>query len=126
MVNEKNNRKPIEGTGIWLLKIITGILVIVVLAIHFMVNHWLAPNGLLSYVEVVKYFQNPLVLVMEGLFLVFVVSHSLTGLRGIILDLNPNHSTMRIIDIVLVVLGVVSVVYGVWLLFAVAGQGAKV
>lgn len=124
-MNIQKDQKPMEAAGSWLIKILTGALVIIILAIHFMVNHALAPNGLLSYTEVVQYFQNPIIPIMEGIFLIVVVSHALLGFRGILLDLNPSRSAMRVIDMILVVIGVVSVVYGIWLLAVIVSHGAK-
>ncbi|MEI7990781.1 MAG: hypothetical protein WCI88_17265 [Chloroflexota bacterium] len=122
-MNLQSGQKPVEAAGSWFIKLITGALVIIVLAIHFMVNHALAPNGLLSYAEVIQYFQNPIIPIMEGIFLIVVVSHALLGLRGILLDLNPSRSVLRVLDAILVIVGVVAVVYGVWLLGAIVALG---
>jgi succinate dehydrogenase / fumarate reductase membrane anchor subunit len=125
-MNLQNGQKPVEAVGLWLIKLFTGALVIIVLTVHFLVNHALAPNGLLSYTEVVKYYQNPIIPIMEAIFLIVVVSHSLLGLRGILLDLNPSRSVLRILDAVLLIVGVVAIIYGIWLLGAVVAQGLKV
>ena len=85
-----------------------------------MVNHLLAPQGLLTYEEVILYFKNPIVPVMEVLFLVFVIAHSLTGLRSIFLDLNPSDKLLRAVDIVFIVAGVGFAVYGIWLAWVIA------
>jgi succinate dehydrogenase / fumarate reductase membrane anchor subunit len=122
MINEQTAPKSEEGVWLWLAKIVTGLLIFVILAIHFVVNHFLPPNRLLSYADVVRYYQNPIILIMEGLFLVFVISHSLIGLRGIILDLHPERSVLRAIDVVFVVFGGAFMIYGIWLLVAVAAQ----
>jgi succinate dehydrogenase / fumarate reductase membrane anchor subunit len=72
---------------------------------------------------VVQYYSNnPIVPIMEGFFLFFVVTHSLTGVRSIFLDLNPSRSVRRVMDIVLIGIGVVSIVYGFWLLGAILAQ----
>lgn len=112
--------KPTENAFLWLTKIISGVLIIVILILHLIVNHFTAPNGLLSYAEVVAYYQNPLIPIMEGFFLIFVVTHSLIGLRSILLDLKPTRSAMNIIDGGLTLFGLVAIVYGIWLLFAIA------
>jgi succinate dehydrogenase / fumarate reductase membrane anchor subunit len=125
-MNLQNGQKPVEAVASWLIKLFSGALVIIVLTVHFLVNHILAPNGLLSYKEVVDYYQNPIVPIMEAIFLIVVVSHSLLGLRGILLDLNPSRSILRILDTGLVIVGVVAVVYGIWLLGAVVAQGMKI
>jgi succinate dehydrogenase / fumarate reductase membrane anchor subunit len=114
--------KSREGAWLWLIKIVTGLLIIVILGIHFVVNHFIGENALLSYADVVRYYSNPIIPVMEGFFLVFVVSHSLLGLRSIILDLKPSHRVLKVVDWVLTIVGVVSIVYGIWLILAILNQ----
>jgi succinate dehydrogenase / fumarate reductase, membrane anchor subunit len=118
--------KPTENAWLWLLKIASGILIIVILIIHLIVNHFTAPNGLLTYAEVVEYYQNPLIPIMEGFFLVFVVVHSLVGLRSILLDLKPAPSLLRVTDGVLTLFGTGAIIYGLWLLLYVVQQGNSV
>ena len=113
-----------EGTWLWLIKIITGALVSVILFIHLIVNHLVAPNGLLSYADILKYYQNPIIPVMEILFVSFAVVHALTGLRGIILDLKPTRAILNGINWLFSIFGVVAVIYGIWLILTIASKGA--
>jgi len=46
-----------------------------------------------------------------------VVSHSLIGLRSIVLDLKPSRSLLKGINWVFGIVGVVAIVYGIWLVF---------
>jgi len=112
-----------ENSWLWLLKLVTGLLIIVVLLVHFIVNHFIAEGGLLTYEQVVVYYQNPLIPAMEISFLIFVVSHSLLGLRSIVLDLNPSRSTIAVVNWVLSGIGIVSVGYGIWLAMSIISQG---
>lgn len=121
----RSTPKPNEGAGLWLYKIIAGLLVVVVQGIHFVVNHMVAPEGLLSYADVVRYYQNPAVVWMEVFFLVVVVSHSLVGLRSIILDLNPPQRIIGVMNVVLLVVGSGAVIYGVWLALEIASRGSS-
>src|SRR5215211_1567507 len=118
--------RPGENTWIWLIKIITGPLLVILLGLHFTVNHYLGSmsSGLMTYDDIVAYFQNPIIPVIEILFLITVVTHSLLGVRGIILDLNPSRSTLSIVTWLLVILGVSSVVYGIWLALTIASLGS--
>ena len=120
------NYAPRSGESVWswLIKLITGLLLVFILGFHFLVNHYLAPEGLLTWSEIVEFYQNPIIPILEGAFLIFVISHSLIGLRGIILDLNPRQGTMRIITAGLWVIGVVFSVYGIWLLLQVVNLGS--
>jgi len=119
----QNPQKPLEATGLWLLKLITGLFIIIFIIIHFIVNHLVATGGLLTYADVIQYYQNPLIPIMEALFLVFVVAHCLLGLRGIILDLKISRPGMRIVDSTLIIIGIFAVVYGIWLLCTVVARG---
>jgi len=118
--------RPGENTWIWLIKIATGPLLVIVLILHFTVNHYFGsmPSGLMTYDDVIRYFQNPIIPAIEILFLITVVTHSLIGLRGIILDLNPSRNTLNIVTWLLVILGVSSVAYGIWLALAIASKGS--
>jgi succinate dehydrogenase / fumarate reductase membrane anchor subunit len=112
-----------EGAGLWFLKILTGFLVIVVLIIHLIVNHLIVEGGLLTYADVVRYYQNPIIPIMEIVFLIFVVTHALMGLRSVLLDLHPSNKVLRLINYGLVVLGVGSIAYGTWLILVIVGRG---
>jgi succinate dehydrogenase / fumarate reductase membrane anchor subunit len=96
--------------------------IIALLIAHFVVNHYVAEGGLLSHADVVAYYSNPLIVLMEAIFLTFVVSHSLIGIRSIVLDLKPSRGVLRVVDWVFSIGGVVAVVYGLWLIQAVIAQ----
>ncbi len=113
-----------ETVGLWLLKLATGALVIVLLFVHLIVNHFTAPNGLLTYQGVVAYLSNPWIALMESTFLVVVVTHSLIGLRSILLDLKPSRGALGTINWAFSIVGVVAVVYGLWLIRTIVVRGA--
>lgn len=117
--------RPGENTWIWLIKIVTGPLLVIVLGLHLAVNHYMGSmaTGLMTHDDVIKYFQNPIIPAIEILFLITVVTHSLLGLRGIVLDMNPSRATLSIVTWLLVILGVSSVAYGIWLALTIASLG---
>ncbi|MHB1481162.1 MAG: succinate dehydrogenase/fumarate reductase transmembrane subunit [Bellilinea sp.] len=112
-----------EGAARWLIKIVAGLFIVVLLGIHFVVNHLVAPGGLLTYADIVKYYQNPIVVIMEITFLIVVVIHSFLGLRSIILDLNPSRNVLKVTNYFLLILGAALITYGIWLALTVAGRG---
>lgn len=112
-----------ESAGLWLIKILTGFLVIVVLVIHLIVNHLIVPGGLLSYADIVLYYQNPIIPIMEIAFLIFVVTHALIGLRSVLLDLQPSNTVLKWINYGLVMLGFGSIAYGIWLILVITSRG---
>jgi succinate dehydrogenase / fumarate reductase membrane anchor subunit len=117
--------RPGETTWIWLIKIVTGPLLILLLILHLIVNHYIGslPSGLMTYDDIVRYYQNPIIPVIEILFLATVVTHSLIGLRGILLDMNPSRTILTVINWFLSALGIFSVDYGIWLALAIASKG---
>ena len=126
MIDTKSAPKPGEGVWLWLIKMISGGLIIIFLLTHFIINHLTgtAGGGLLTFQEVIQLYTSPGYLVLEILFLITVVAHALIGFRSVILDLNPARSAMTVIDWLLVILGIGSVVYGIWLALAVAAQAS--
>jgi succinate dehydrogenase hydrophobic anchor subunit len=123
MIDTPSAPKPREGTWLWLFKIVAGLMIVVLLGIHYVVNHLLPSSGLLSYSEVVQYYQNPIIPVMEIIFLIFVISHALVGLRSILLDLNPSNRILRAADILFIVVGLGFSIYGIWLVLVVVQLG---
>lgn len=118
--------RPGETTWLWLIKIVTGPLLLVLLILHLTVNHYLgsSSSGLMTYDDIIRYFQNPIIPAIEILFLITVVTHSLIGLRGIVLDMNPSRQVLSAVTWLLSLLGVASVIYGIWLALTIASKGA--
>lgn len=119
-------RRSAETTWLWLAKIATGVAIFAILIVHLIVNHLVAPGGLLTYNDVLRYYSNPIIPIMEGLFLIFVVSHALLGLRGIVLDLSPGAVLLRWLDRLFIGVGTVAIGYGLWLLVTLATRAATV
>ncbi len=113
-----------EGSWLWLIKAATGGLIVIILGVHFIVNHMIGATSLLTYDQIVAYYKIPIIPIMEIIFLILVVSHSLIGLRGILLDLKPSQPVLKVIDWLFTALGVVSVVYGIWLITVIVSKGA--
>jgi succinate dehydrogenase hydrophobic anchor subunit len=114
-----------EGAWLWLYKIVAGVLIVVLLGVHFIVNHLVAPGGLLTYVDVVRYYSVPFVPFMEIVFLILVISHALIGLRSIILDLNPSARLLRAADIIFLLAGIAFSIYGAWLVWVIVQRGSS-
>lgn len=122
MLDTKSAPKTGEGAWLWLIKIVTGPILVVIAFIHLVVNHSLgsAPGGLLTYQDVVAYYQNPLIPAMEIIFLITVVTHCLIGVRSIVLDLQPSKGALKAWDWALLLLGSGTVLYGIWLALKIA------
>jgi succinate dehydrogenase / fumarate reductase membrane anchor subunit len=119
-MNIPSEPKARENASLWMIKIFAGLLIVVLLGLHFIVNHMVAPNGLLSWADVVRYYKNPIIPIVEVLFLIAAVSHSLIGTRSILLDLKPGRRLLQILDVIFIGVGVTAVIYGIWLVVVVA------
>ncbi len=122
MIGNTSRPKNNEGVGLWLVKIAAGLLVFVVLGIHFVINHAVAPGGLLTYQDVIQYYKVPIVPVMEIIFLVVVVTHALLGVRSILLDLSLVQKIRRVLDGLFLALGAFAIIYGTWLVITLANR----
>jgi succinate dehydrogenase / fumarate reductase membrane anchor subunit len=124
MVETNTAQTSTESGWLWLIKILSGLLILVIITIHLIVNHFVgSASGLLTWAEVVAYYQNPLIPLMEAAFLIFAVSHAMIGLRSIVIDLHPSRAALNTITWLLTGVGVVAIVYGIWLLWAIVAQG---
>jgi succinate dehydrogenase / fumarate reductase, membrane anchor subunit len=99
----------------WILQAITGVLLVVLLGVHMIANHFIVSRGLRDFSDVVAYLSNPIVVVWEVVFLAVVTWHGLLGLRAILFDFGFSPRTERRITVILTVVGVVAVFYGLWL-----------
>ena len=101
----------------------TGALLIVLLGMHIVVQHFVVEGGLRDYQQVVAYLSNPFVFLLEVAFLITVTWHALLGVRAIILDLGLTPATERKLSTTLTVIGVMAVAYGIWLSATIVSQG---
>jgi succinate dehydrogenase hydrophobic anchor subunit len=104
--------KPSWG---WIVQAITGVLVLVLITVHMIANHFIVSRGLRNFDDVVAYLSNPIFIVWEVVFLAVVTWHGLLGLRAILFDFGFSPAIERRITRILTVVGVVAVVYGMWL-----------
>jgi succinate dehydrogenase hydrophobic anchor subunit len=98
----------------WLLQAATGAAVLVLVTIHMVANHFVVPEGLRNFSQVVDYLSSPVIVVIEVLFLVTVTWHGLLGLRAVLFDFGFRPAVERRITRILAVVGVLTVGYGLW------------
>jgi succinate dehydrogenase hydrophobic anchor subunit len=83
------DRSPSSSFTIrWLIQAVLGATLVILLGVHLIVNHWVAPQGLLTHADVVNYYAIPGIAWMEAAFLTLVTAHCLLGLQSILIDLN--------------------------------------
>ena len=110
--------RPDSAATIWIIQAISGLLLILLLGLHMIAHHYIVEGGLRTYQDVVDYISNPVVFVLEVLFLIVVTPHAMLGLQGIIMDLGPSESAKRTIVWVFRILTILVLGYGIWLALA--------
>ncbi len=107
----------------WIWQALTGILLVVLLGLHMVEQHFIAEGGLRTYAEVIAYMQNPWVVVWEVVFLFVVIIHATLGVRSIALDTGLSPKAARRLTTVLVIVGLALLGYGLYLTFALLSLG---
>ncbi|HJX67543.1 MAG TPA: hypothetical protein VJ258_02325 [Candidatus Limnocylindrales bacterium] len=119
----KGGREAERPAWGWILQAVTGALVLVLITVHMVANHFIVSRGLRDYRDVVAYLSNPIVMVWELVFLIVVTWHGLLGLRAVLFDFGFSPRTERRITRLLSVVGVAAVVYGMWLTAVIVSRG---
>lgn len=101
----------------WYLQRVTGAALLVLLIMHFWVEHFAAevrtPTGLTFEVIQRRFFQNPWFVAVDITFLFIALYHGLNGIRNICLDYTWGVRFRTPITIALVLLGVFVAYWGV-------------
>ena len=114
-------RAPSRAGSLWLVKAVSGVLLIVFLGTHLVAQHFLVEGGLRDYAAVVAYLRHPVALIAELGLLASVVVHAALGVRAVLVDMLPSELALRRATWVIGVVSVVSLVYGIGLTLVVLG-----
>jgi succinate dehydrogenase hydrophobic anchor subunit len=108
----------------WLSTAFTGMALLVLVTVHMVAHHFVVREigGLRTYEQVLEYIGNPVIFVIEAVFLIVVTWHAMLGLRAVALDLDLPPGLARLVRPGVVVLGVVTVAYGLVLIGVLAGR----
>jgi succinate dehydrogenase hydrophobic anchor subunit len=115
-------RRP-RPTFAWLAQVVSGVLLLVLLTVHMVAQHFVVSGGLRTYDQVIAWISNPVVFVVEALLLVCVTWHGIAGVHAVLLDLGLRGRAERMVARVLLGLAVATVLYGLWLLYMLAFRG---
>jgi succinate dehydrogenase cytochrome b556 subunit len=111
------------GTAAWILQVVSGVLLVLLLGLHIVTQHFVVKGGLRDYAQVVSYLSNPAVLVVESLFVVVLIWHAMLGLRAILLDFGFGRRGQAWITYGVTALGAVTAAYSFWLIATIAANG---
>jgi succinate dehydrogenase / fumarate reductase, membrane anchor subunit len=115
-------RRP-RPTFAWLVQAVSGVLLLVLLTVHMVAQHFVVQGGLRTYADVVAWIRTPVVFAVEALLVVCVTWHAIAGVHGVLLDLGLRGRAERIVARALLGLAVATVLYGLWLLYRIAFGG---
>jgi succinate dehydrogenase hydrophobic anchor subunit len=101
--------------AIWLIQAFTGVLLVFLLLLHMIAHHFVVEGSLRNYDQVIDYISNPLIFATTIIFLIVVTIHAMLGLRAIILDLNISPAARKVVNWAVVVISIITIVYGIWL-----------
>lgn len=104
--------------SLWLIQAFSGLFLVFILGLHMVAHHFVVEGGLRDYQQVLDYVANPVIFIIEILFVILATSHALLGTRAIILDLRPSLGATKALNWVLGILGAVTIIYGIWLALA--------
>ena len=108
-----------SGRWGWLLQAVSGILLVVLVGLHWVAQHFLAAGGLRTYADVAAYLRQPVIFGLEAAFLIVVTTHALLGVRAILLDLGLGPRADHVLRWALALVGAATVWYGLDLTLAV-------
>src|SRR5437762_956551 len=113
-----------SGSRTWRVTALTGIVVLVLVTVHMVAHHFVVKQvgGLRTYDQVLEYIGNPVILVLEELFLVAVTWHAMLGLRAVLFDLGLPDAWRRRVSRGLAALGVLTIAYGSFLVLTLASR----
>lgn len=115
-------RAPTRAGTWWLVKAVSGVLLVVFLGMHLVAQHFLVPGGLRDFTAVVSYLRTPVALVAELGLLAAVVTHAALGVRAVLVDVLPSAVAVRRASWILGAAALAAFGYGVALTLAVIGS----
>lgn len=119
MIETKSIQKPNEAAGLWLVKVLLGLLIIVILTIHLIVNHYIG-EGAAYMAECGGLLFQSMDCINGNYFFDRGCNSFPDRVTQHHFKPNPSKGRMKIVDWSLYILGVVSVVYGIWLALRIA------
>ena len=112
-------RRP-RPTFAWVAQAVSGVLLLVLLTLHMVAQHFVVEGGLRTHADVAAWIRNPVVFAVEVLLLVSVTWHGIAGIHAVLLDLGLRGRAERIVARVLLGVAVATILYGLWLLYMIA------
>ena len=105
-----------QGVWAWILQRLTAILLVVFLGTHIFVLHYVPENLNINAAGVIIRFKSFLYLIVDSGLLATGLYHGLNGVRNSFFDYIVNESARRLINWMLLIVGVAFTAYGAYAL----------
>jgi len=102
----------------WLLQMVTGIVMVFLVTIHFYVTHMISHDSL-RYQEVITRLNLPEYKAMYAILLLVVSFHAFNGLRAIVLDTTAGLRSRKTINTLTTLMFLAAFFYGLYLLVSI-------
>jgi|Deesub1362A_J573_1020465.scaffolds.fasta_scaffold00240_9 succinate dehydrogenase cytochrome b556 subunit len=116
-MEEMHTKKVLEPIW-WFFQMISGILLLILVAGHLFATHF-ASKEALEYSNVVARLSSAPIKAIYILFLLIVVYHGINGMRAIFLDLTLSERARQIVNGGALVIGMITFIYGAYLAFSI-------
>ncbi|GAB4573820.1 MAG: succinate dehydrogenase, cytochrome b556 subunit [Anaerolineae bacterium] len=114
-MNKTGTQQGRSAGALWIVQAISGLLLILLLGLHMVAQHFVAEGGIRDFQAVIAYISNPIVFLIEVVFLIVVTTHAMLGLRAVLLDTNPGQGLRQAVNWGVTLLGGAALIYGIWL-----------
>lgn len=109
------------ATWAWLWQRLTGVLLVVLLGVHFWVEHYAQPGAVLTFQNVQLRVQTLLFALIDSLLLAVAIFHGLNGVRMVVLDFRAGARIARPLTVGLWIVGLAALAFGIHTLLAFLG-----
>lgn len=106
----------------WIFQVLSGALLLVLLGVHIVTQHFVVKGGLRDYAQVLSYLSNPAVLAVESLFVLVLIWHAMLGLRAVLFDFGFGRRGQVMITWGVAALGTVTAGYSFWIIATLAAK----
>jgi succinate dehydrogenase / fumarate reductase membrane anchor subunit len=117
MAEQRIATSKVAGTWAWFFQRLSAGLLVILLALHIYVDHYMDVGEELTVGEVHTRLKQVLFIVIDYSMLGMVLFHGLNGTRTVMFDFDIFIKRKKLVDIGLWVLGIATMIWGIFVLF---------
>jgi len=117
MAERRIATSKVAGTWAWFFQRLSAVLLVILLALHIYVDHYMDVGVELTVGEVHTRVKQLVFIVVDYSMLAMVLFHGLNGTRTVLFDFDMFIKRKKLVDVGLWVLGVATMIWGIFVLF---------